>query len=124
MISIPTLAEVAADRAKLEGLPFDALWSLLLKAGELQTEIACGMLPAMHRAVTGAVIAEDRALTIEEAAERLKIAPATMQKWLRREPYNAAVAVRSRTCVRVSAQRLEQILLGRGAGPRRKAVSA
>lgn len=38
--------------------------------------------------------------------------------------YDSAVAVQGANLIRVSAQRLEQILLDRGARPRRKAVSA
>ena len=115
--AVPTLAEAAQDRARLVGLSFDALWRLLLEAGRLQTEIAAAMVPAQARAVTGTGITEDRALTIDEAAARLQIAPATMKRWLRKPPYDAAVVVRSRTCVRVSAQLLEQVLHG-GSGIR------
>ena len=122
MIPVPTLAEVVQEHAKLDGLPFDAIFGLFIEAQLLQSTIAGFMIPAIASA--GKLIVEtDRALTIEEAAQRLRIAPATMQKWLRKSPYNAAVVVRSRTCVRVSAQRLEQILLDRGAGPRRKAAT-
>src|SRR3990167_5975434 len=122
MIPVPTLAEVVADGAKLADLPFTALWSLLREVGKLEKEIITAMLPAAGREAAQ-IAPQDRALTIGEAAERLRISPAAMTKWLRKPPYNAAVVVRSRTCVRVSAQRLEQILLDRGAGPRRKAAA-
>jgi hypothetical protein len=124
MTPVPTLAEVAQDRTRLDVLPFEALWALLRDLNLLEKEITTAMIPAASRAADSRAVPEDRALTIAEAAARLQIAPATMQKWLTKPPYNAAVVVRSRTCVRVSAQRLEQILLDRGAGPRRKAVSA
>ena len=123
VIPIPTLAEVVADGAKLADLPFTALWALLRDVGQLEKEIIAAMLPAANKTMASTAIPEDRALTIEEAAQRLRIAPATMQKWLRKPPYDAAVVVRSRTCVRVSAQRLDDILLNGGARHRRKAVS-
>lgn len=119
MVTVPTLAEVAQDRSRLVGLPFQAVWALLFEASALQTEIAASLGPAVSR--MSAPVPEDRLLTFEQAAERLNIAPATAQKWFRREPYNAAVVVRSRTMVRVSAQRLDDILLSRGPRARRKA---
>jgi len=122
MIPVPTLAEIVADGTKLADLPFTALWALLRDVGHLEKEIIAAMLPAAGREAAQ-IAPQDRALTIGEAAERLRISPAAMTKWLRKPPYNAAVVVRSRTCVRVSAQRLEQILLDRGAGPRRKAAT-
>jgi hypothetical protein len=124
MLSVPTLAEVAQDRARLDGLPFGALWPLLLQAQGLQTAIACAMAPAMQRAVTAQGVTEDRLLTIAEAAERLHIHPATMKRKLRELPYNAAAVVLARNCVRVNAERLDEILRGGGLRARRKAVSA
>jgi hypothetical protein len=119
---VPTLAEIVADRATLLGLPFGALWALSLEAGRLQAEITMAMSAAQSTSGVD-TIREDKSLTIEQAAERLQIAPTTMKRWLRKAPYNSAVVVRSRTCVRVSSQRLEDILLSGGARLRRKAVS-
>jgi len=48
---VPTLAEIAQDRARLADLPFGALWALLLEAGRLHTEIGVALAPAMQRAV-------------------------------------------------------------------------
>lgn len=124
MIPVPSLADIVADGSKLADLPFRALWGLLHDLNLIEREITSAMLAARDSEASKPATTEDRALTIEQAAERLQIAPATMKRWLRKEPYNRAVAVRSRTCVRVSAQRLEAILLESGAGrPRRKAVS-
>lgn len=120
---MPTLAEIVQDGSKLADLPFTALWALLRDLGLLEREITAAMLATGIQDASTAH-PEDRALTIEQAAERLQIAPTTMKRWLRKEPYNRAVVVRSRTCVRVSAQRLEAILLESGLRARRKAVSA
>lgn len=123
MVGVPTLAEVTQDRAQLLGLPFGALWELSLEAGRLQAAITTAMLAAQSTSGVTTMTA-DRLLTIPEAAERLRIHPDTMKQKLRTLPYNAAAVVLARNCVRVSAHRLEQILLDRGLGARRKAVSA
>lgn len=106
--SIPTLAEVIADATKAKGLARPVLGGLLIELAAIQLHLGAAIASAPDALP---VAPPDRALTIEEAAERLNLSPATMKRWLRREPYSAAVVVRSRTCVRVSAQRLEQILL-------------
>jgi hypothetical protein len=109
--SMPTLAEIVADATKATGLTRPVLGGLLIELAALQTQLGA----AIASAPDGAALAPpDRALTIEQVAERLNLSPATMKRWLRREPYSAAVVVRSRTCVRVSAQRLEDILLRGG----------
>jgi hypothetical protein len=110
-VTVPTLAEVVAEPEKADQLPGRVVLGLL---GELLGTqhrlmlrmLAVGLEPVPPRKE------EDRLLTIEEAAATLRIAPATAQKWLRREPYRRAVVVRSRTCVRVSAQLLEQVIHG------------
>jgi len=122
MIPVPTLAQVVNDPDLVETLPAAACGALLIEAGVVTSRL--GARIALAPVVALDATPEDRALTIEEAAARIRVAPATMQKWLRKPPYDAAVVVRSRTCVRVSAQRLDDILLSSGARPRRKAVSA
>lgn len=67
--------------------------------------------------------AEDHLLTTEEAAARCQVSVFTMQRWARRLPYSSAVVQLSRATVRWSAQRLDAIVLGRGAAPRRKAAT-
>lgn len=122
--AVPTLAEVVRDTERLIGLPFDTLWALLGEVGRVERQITAAMVPAalsVTAQVTGPV---DRLLTIAEAAARLHVAEATMQKWLRKPPYDAAVVVRSRSMVRVSSQHLDAILLGGGLRVRRKAGAA
>lgn len=114
-IAVPTLTEISQNRAKLAELPFGALWALALEAGRLHAEIIAAMAPAMQTAVQVQGVNEDRALTIEQAAERLQVAPTTMKRWLRKSPFDESVVVRSRTCVRVSSQCLERILVSQGA---------
>jgi hypothetical protein len=122
MIAVPTLEEIARDRTRLDGLSFAALWAILRDLGLLEREVTAAMLAAQSTSgVATVTVTEDRMLTISEAAARLHVAEATMQKWLRKPPYNAAVVVRSRSMVRVSAQRLDDILLNGGRAGRRKA---
>jgi hypothetical protein len=121
VIALPTLAEVVNDPDLVETLPATVCGALLIEAGVVTSRL--GARIALAPVVASSTTPEDRALTIEEAAQRLRISPATMQRWLRKPPYDAAVVVRSRTCVRVSAQRLDDILLHGGARLRRKAVS-
>jgi len=112
--SLPTLAEIIADPSKAKGLTRPMLGGLLIELAAIQLHLGAAVASAPD---APPIAPPDRALTIEQAAERLNLSPATMKRWLRKDPYNAAVVVRSRTMVRVSAQRLEDILL-RG-GPKR-----
>jgi hypothetical protein len=123
--SIPTLAEIGADRARLAGLPFETLWALFLDVGQLEREITVAMAGAMARGTKGTTPAEDRLLTTEEAAARCQVSPFTMKRWARSAPYNAAVVVLSRTKVRWSLQRLDDVIrqLGAAKPPRRKAAT-
>lgn len=116
VIAIPSLAEVVADASRAKGLTRPALGALLIELAAVQTQLSAEVATASD---APAVAPPDRSLTIEQAADRVHVAPATMKRWLRREPFNAAVVVRSRTMVRVSAAMLEQVIQG-GAAVRQR----
>jgi hypothetical protein len=122
--SIPTLAEIGADRARLAGLPFETLLALLLDVGQLEREITVALVGAMARGTKGAPPTEDRLLTTEEAAAKFQVSPHTMKRWARVQPYTQAVVVLGRTTIRWNAQRLDDVLRTLGAQrPRRKAAT-
>lgn len=119
---VPTLAQLAAKPELIDELEPAVCAAMVIEAGALVAHL--GARVALAPAVTVDATPEDRLLTIAEAAAKLHIHPATMKRKLRDLPYNAAAVVLSRTCVRVSAHRLEQILLDGGLRARRKAVGA
>ena len=109
-VGVPTLAEVVADPEKADHLPGRVVLGLLGELLGTQHRLMLRML-AVGLDPVPPHTEEDRLLTIEETAAKLRIAPATAQKWLRKEPYARAVVVRSRTCVRVSSALLEKVIL-------------
>lgn len=123
MIEVPTVADVVKDRARLTGLSFEVLWALLLDVGQLEREITVAMGRAIAQTAQTPAEPEDRLLTTEEAAARFRVTTFTMLRYARRKPYDAAVVTLSGATIRWSAQRLDNILLGRGAGTRRKAAT-
>jgi len=109
-VTVPTLAEIVAEPAKADQLPGRVVLGLLGELLGTQHRLTLRMLAVGLDPVPPKE--EDRLLTIEETAARLRIAPATAQKWLRKDPYTRAVVVRSRTCVRVSSALLEKVIHG------------
>jgi hypothetical protein len=118
-VAVPALIDVVKDRAVLKGLPLQVLAGLVVQLGAVQQDLGAAIACAQ---IAPAAPEPDRLITIDEAAQQLGVSYNTMQTWLRRPPYDAAVVVRSRTLVRVSAQRLQDILLSGGPRARRKVV--
>lgn len=120
-VPVPTLADIVADGSKLADLPFSALWSLHRDLGLVDREITSHMLA---RAASPPVenVLVDHLLTHEEAGQRTGMSAHTMKRWAHRLPYSTAVVVLSRTRVRWSSQRLDDVLRTLGARPRRKAA--
>ena len=107
--TLPTLAEIVAEPEQADHLPGRVVLGLLGELLGTQQRLLLRML-AVGLDPVPPHTEEDRLLTIEETAAKLRIAPATAQKWLRKDPYTRAVVVRSRTCVRVSAALLEKVI--------------
>lgn len=110
MITLPTLAEVVQDRTRLSGLPFGALWALLIEAGSLQTAVACAMAEAVQQGMTAQRGPEDRAVTLTDCAARLRITIGTARSWFSKPPFDATVLTRSKSRVLVSEARFDALL--------------
>ncbi len=88
IMALPTLAEIAQDRTRLDALPFEALWALLRDLNLLEKEITTAMIPAAVRA-EDARVPHGGLLTLEQAATRLQMPVSTLRARANRPPFRA-----------------------------------
>ena len=116
MTGTPTLADLLADPARTADLPADAILALLAEATAEQARLGAVERTLLVRLVAEHQngVAQDRLLTVEEAAAQL----GTKEDWLRRQhrlPFRIELSPGQ---VRYSAKGITRYIAAR-TGPRR-----